>query len=117
MVSDIVLICVVIAASITLPVIAVIGVAGWYFVVARDNQEALMREQLHDAEITNREQLRTQRALGTEGQQAGGFDWAALAQAFLPVLMKQGVTLPSNQVNTHGEEIQQGKGVGGPQVR
>jgi hypothetical protein len=116
MVSDIVLICVVIGACLTLPVIACIGVAGWYFVSARREQESLLREQLHDSEITSREHMRTQRALAKEGQQSGGLDWATLAQAFLPVLMQKGVQL-SPQVNTNGQEIQQSAGMGGPPVR
>lgn len=114
MVSDIVLICAVIGACITLPVMACIAVAGWYFVVCRQESDELLRQQLNDAEITNREQMRTQRAIAKAGGEAAPFDWGKLAEAFLPVLMQRGVTLNPNQVKTNGQEIQQGSGVGRP---
>jgi Na+-transporting NADH:ubiquinone oxidoreductase subunit NqrC len=99
----------IIAASVVIPVTAGIVVAGLYFITAYKQEQLNLREN-----------LRVQKALAVAGANSGGgeMDLMTLAAQFLPALLNkaQGAT-PNPGVNGNGEEIQQGQGVGGPQVR
>lgn len=71
---------------ITVPFDLLIIMAGLYLIKAYSHEQALVREQLHDAEITNREALRLEKAKIMNGQ--GGDDGiSSLITQFAPMLL------------------------------
>lgn len=72
---------------ITVPLDLCIIMAGLYLIKAYSHEQALVREQLHDAEITNREALRLEKAKIMTGQDSGSGDISSLIAQFAPMLL------------------------------
>lgn len=85
---------------ISVPFDLAIMLGGAYMIRAYSMEQALIREAAHDAEITNRENIRLQQALAKNGQyegnSAGGLDIGQLITQFAPALLaKQGQQQPA----------------------
>lgn len=87
---------------ITVPLDLIIAIAGAYFIRAYSHEQALIREAAHDAEITQREELRLQRELAKQGQyQPQGSD-----NDFIGQLIEQGAPLLLSKLNGGASALQ-----------
>lgn len=96
---------------ITVPLDLGIVLGGAYLIRAYSHEQALVREAAHDAEITNRENIRFQTALAKSGQYEGGQQSSdvigQLIAAAAPLIMQklEGPKPPVSQKETSNGKI------------
>lgn len=98
---------------ITVPLDLAIMLGGAYLIKAYTHEQIAVREAAHDAEITNRENIRLQTALAKNGQyepEAGGSDTIGqLINQFGPLLLQRlngqqpGANAPAMEEKNNGK--------------